>query len=190
MKADLFLHATSFEAAQSIAKHGFNSSLGNEIWNVSEGKNYFLSVKKTAKEWDCKPKSDFERILNVAFEQGQASAACHNSKRRVVFLVDLRGLEYGEDTSCCYPNAVETFENVSPSRILKIWVDSYDISAALPFWRKSLKNNDMFNAHNVQLDNPFESAVDDGMKELYIEFPEGLFEEITKKELLSKNKKP
>jgi len=189
MKADLFFHATSLEAAQSIVKHGFNSSLGNEIWNISDGKNYFLSVKKTAKEFEWRAKSDFEYLLNIAFDQGQASAACHNSKKRVVFLVDLHGLEYGEDTSCCYPNAVETRENVSPARILKIWIDSHDISAALPFWRKNLKQNRMFNAHNIQADNPWELAVEEGMKEIYIEFPEGYHEEITKKELLSIKKK-
>jgi hypothetical protein len=41
----------------------------------------------------------------------------------------------------------------------------------------------------IQINNPWELAVDDGMGDMFIEFPQGYFETITKKELLSKNKR-
>jgi len=164
MKADLFLHGTSLKAAQGIIKHGFDAARGKAVWNVSAGKNYFLSVKRIFKEEfhrgdGDKIKESFDCFLGKAFQQAESNVARDDSRRRVVFLLDLAGIEYGKDQSCYYTSAVQVDSAVPVDRIKKIWIDSWDVTCMLPFWKSRLVFHPMTAVPKTK--NPFESEIVD-----------------------------
>lgn len=174
MKKDLFLHATSLAAAQKIAVEGFDGSKGKQVWNVSGGKNYFLSVRKMfrdrySRRWDkdVRFKEVYSEFISTAFDQATNNVALDGSSRRVTFLVDLSGLTYHKDTSCNYPTAVQTKAIVSPDRILKIWVDKWDVTCMLPIWRKRLENHQMSNVQHS--DNPWENLIAESASNLFLQ---------------------
>lgn len=150
MKANLFLHGTSLAAAKKIVVEGFDamSDGAKEVWEVSGGRNYFYSYKGLFTDFESR-----ENCFREAFFQAEPACVRADSSRRVVFIVDLSGFTYYEDSSCDLPNAIEVNEVIPPDRIRGILIDRYDISAALPIWRASLLKRELFAAS--ESDNPW-----------------------------------
>lgn len=142
MKTDLFLHGTSLDAAKQIIQHGFDATRGDLVWDVSEQRNYFFSIKKFLRYMDWNGvRENMENLVSEAFGQATATLAKHESPRRVVFLVDLMGIERERDLSCWgqeMESAIVTDEIITVDRIKKIWIDSFDVSCLIPFWKAGM----------------------------------------------------
>lgn len=132
MTKDIFFHGTSSKQAALIQKSGFDASRGKPKWTVSDAKNYFLSFRKIRKCYCDKETAIREALQGAAFHAALA-AAIDGSPAAVIFAVSLKGIEYEDDSSCFYPEAVQVNRPVPRTRIVSKWVSFDRAQAFAPF---------------------------------------------------------
>jgi hypothetical protein len=147
MTSNYLFHGTCLKNAKSILEHGFDGEMGEQIWNVSGGANYFWSVKDLIKAGECDCGEDAAaRALEFAKEAGETALIQNDCNKIVVFQIRAAGVDYEPDQSCeNMGGAVVSYDSISPDQIEKVWI-SDDLTYFKPFmlastmaWNKSLR---------------------------------------------------
>lgn len=149
MNANFHFHGTNADNLPSILENGFQGLKHDQVWQVSAGFNYFWDTREVTRAEQLESiKEGFHQARNFAKESAEVSLLNAEDCRRVVFMVDLTGVEKFKDNSCeNMDEAIYTMEDISPERIKQIYIDENDLSMYKPYFYANIKDTNLLNFH-------------------------------------------
>ncbi len=126
-------HGTSADNLPSILEHGFDGMYhGEQVWTCSAGLNYFWNPAHLKKSCGLDTMADaINEAKRMAKDSAEAALGYATKDcRRVVFEVELKGIEWSKDTSCQnMDGAIMVSGTVPASAITAIWIDAEPLTA-------------------------------------------------------------
>ena len=141
-------HGTSADIFKQILKDGkLSTSPAKRNWNESNNAVYLWAF------FDSQYHQDEEERRNECLTNATSSAEIplvdSQDCRRVVMEIDVEGLEYHDDLSCDnMEGAIECFDEIPVSRIVRVWVDREELSPFKTIIIKFLLQHSLFDFSN------------------------------------------